>query len=685
MRRESKYVVSVLLVLLTALAPVAFLYGRGGGRGGGGGGRGGGGGARMGGGGGGARMAGGGARPGGGMSRPSGSMGRSPSFSGGARPGGGVSRPSVGVRPGGSQIARPSTGLSPGSRPGNVNFGGGGRAGGGVAGLTPGTRPSIGSGPGIAQLPSGARPGGGARPGIGQGPGISQLPSAPRPGIGGAGGLGGNTPPRLGQGGAGISQLPASPRPGLGGPGGPGAGIPPRLGQGPGISQLPANRPGGGGALAGAVGGGALAGAIGGNTRLPGMGNRPGDRERPSQLPNRTPQERRDNLQDRLSNRDDIRDDWRDHRDDIREDWQDRYQNIYDRHDDWHHGCWADNAGDWWHHMWDDHTAYMAFRTTMWGLNAAAYGFGYWGYSNPYYYESYPVGGGTYVDYSQPMVIEAPVTTEAVAAAPAEAPAPGVSDFDAARQAFYQGDYAGALAATNKALAALPNDPIIHEFRALVMFATGKYKDSAAGLYSVLTAGPGWDWTTLSSLYPNVEAYTKQLRALEAYVKQNTQAGDARFVLAYHYMTTGAKEAAAKQYQELYRQTPQDHLIKQLLLMTAGPEALGASAPSAGPPPAAAPAIPAADLVGNWNAAGQGDSKFAMQLTNEGTFSWTFTQKGKPQTVKGVYALDGNTLAMEPESGGVMLAEVTAPQGGSMGFKLLGAPQNDPGLKFVKS
>jgi uncharacterized protein (TIGR03066 family) len=278
---------------------------------------------------------------------------------------------------------------------------------------------------------------------------------------------------------------------------------------------------------------------------------------------------------------------------------------------------------------------------------------------------------------------------EAAAAQPAETPAgtpaPGIADFDAARQAFYQGDYAGALASTNKALAALPNDPIIHEFRALVMFAQGKYKESAAGLYSVLAVGPGWDWTTLCSLYPNVDVYTKQLRALESYVKQNQQATDGRFVLAYHYMTTGNKEAAAKQYQVIYKQTPQDTLVKQLLLLTGGPEALGAAPQDAQPVKPAAPAVAAADLVGKWGAAGQGNSKFAMELTKDGAFSWTFTEAGKPHTVKGVYVLDGSVLVMEPETGGVMQAEVTQPQGGSFGFQMLGAPPGDTGLKFVKS
>jgi tetratricopeptide (TPR) repeat protein len=665
MKRNLKCAVSIYLITLMTIGPAPLAFGRGGGgRGGGGGGRGGGG-----------FSGGGGARPGGGMSRPSPSVGRSPSFSGGARPSGGVSRPAGGGAPGiGAGGARPGGG-APGIAGGGARPGGG--PGGGVAnrpsppGLTPGSRP------GTVDF---GRPGG-----IGQGPGISQLPSGPGAGIGS-----GNRPGS----GAGISQLPAT-RPG--GPGGAGPGIgggagpggrPGGIGQGPGASQLPANRPGSG--LGAVAGGGALAGAVlpglGGN-RPGGIGDRPGGiGERPGQLPNRTPQERRNDLQDRLSSRTDNRQDRLDNRQDRHDDWQDRYQNFQDRHEDWHHGNW-DSYGDWWGHMWNDHTAFMAFRTTMWGLNAAAYGFGYWGYSNPYYSEAYPVGGGSYVDYSQPIMMEAPATTQ-VAAAPSDAsaaaPAPGMADFDAARQAFYQGDYAGALASTNKSLGAMPNDPIIHEFRALVMFAQGKYRDAAAGLYSVLAVGPGWDWTTMATLYPNVDVYTTQLRALETYVKQQPQASDARFVLAYQYMTMGAKDAAAKQYAQLYKQSPQDKLIQQLALLTGGAEAIGAPSPDSQPPKPAAPQVAAGDLVGKWNAAGQGNAKFAMELTKDGNFSWTFIQAGKPQTVKGVYALDGNVLAMEPETGGTMLAEVTQPQGGSFGFSMMGAPPGEAGLKFVK-
>ncbi len=44
----------------------------------------------------------------------------------------------------------------------------------------------------------------------------------------------------------------------------------------------------------------------------------------------------------------------------------------------------------------------------------------------------------------------------------------------------------------------MPNDAALHEFRALVLFALQRYDDAAAALYAVLTAGPGWDWATLS-------------------------------------------------------------------------------------------------------------------------------------------------------------------------------------------
>ena len=44
----------------------------------------------------------------------------------------------------------------------------------------------------------------------------------------------------------------------------------------------------------------------------------------------------------------------------------------------------------------------------------------------------------------------------------------------------------------------------------------------------------------------HVEIYTRQLRALEQYTKAHAQSADARFVLAYQYMTASHEDAALR-------------------------------------------------------------------------------------------------------------------------------------------
>src|SRR5262249_1105710 len=75
--------------------------------------------------------------------------------------------------------------------------------------------------------------------------------------------------------------------------------------------------------------------------------------------------------------------------------------------------------------------------------------------------------------------------------------------FDAARAAFKGGNYAKAQELTEKAIALLPSDATLHEFRALTLFAQQKFQDAAAAPYAVLAAGPGWNWETMSGLYAN--------------------------------------------------------------------------------------------------------------------------------------------------------------------------------------
>ena len=117
------------------------------------------------------------------------------------------------------------------------------------------------------------------------------------------------------------------------------------------------------------------------------------------------------------------------------------------------------------------------------------------------------------------------------------------------------------LSSSAKSLAALRSSFI----RALTLFAQKKYKEAAAAVYAVLAVGPGWDWDTLKSLYPDVDTYTKQLRALEDYQKQNPKSADASFLLAYQYLTLGKKDAAIKQLQRTVELQPKDQVSAQLI------------------------------------------------------------------------------------------------------------------------
>jgi tetratricopeptide (TPR) repeat protein len=417
--------------------------------------------------------------------------------------------------------------------------------------------------------------------------------------------------------------------------------------------------------------------------RLPGQGERPGF------------ENRRDQLQDRLDNRGDRQDNRQEGLDNRREDWQDWADDRYHHHGDWHHGyC---------NGLWDHPLA--AWGLTAWGVNRLAYSFGYWGYYNPYYVE--PVASAPVYDYSEPLVIvEQPVETlpaetfpgetlpaETSTALPPDVTEPGLAAFDEARAAFRAGNYTQALEHTDRALREMPQDALIHEFRSLVLFALGRYPESAATIYAVLAVGPGWDWTTLIGLYPTAEVYTQQLRALEAHCKRHPDAADARLLLGYHYLTCGHKDTAQQQFQKVVELQPMDTVARQLL------QSLGATAPQ-DTAPQEAQVIPertippeqllAVDqLAGAWHASDARGSTFKMSLNKDGQFTWSYTQSGKTDEVRGVYALDDNILAMEPESGGggggggTLLAELTKKGEGAIHFAMIGAPEGDPGLEFT--
>ena len=372
------------------------------------------------------------------------------------------------------------------------------------------------------------------------------------------------------------------------------------------------------------------------------------------------------------------------------------------------HGYWNGGWGGYWHGGWGGYWGLPWYASPItWGLGAWAvgsvmYNSGYAMYSNPYYVN----GGNTsaYYDYSQPITVinQQPdanslagdqSTSSVVESSPAPEVQEGTSHMDLARAAFKNGDYPGASREIDLAIQQLPNDAVLHEFRALILFAMQDYKQAAATLYAVLSAGPGWDWTTMSGMYAGVSTYTDQLRQLEEFVKANQSAADAHFVLAYHYLTCGYTEEARKQYEDVVKLQPENQLAAQLVTLVGG----GSAAEAANQPTPQSPgvdsteanqatpptAIDATKIVGMWKASRKDGASFKLDLTSDSKFTWGFEQGGRKQEFGGKYSVDGAVLVLERTDGAQMPGIVTLASNG-FNFKLYGGPPDDSGLDFSK-
>ena len=365
-------------------------------------------------------------------------------------------------------------------------------------------------------------------------------------------------------------------------------------------------------------------------------------------------------------------------------------------HQNWVHGSWNNRYPNYnWGYFGGGFVAGMA----TWALASSLTSWGYSSYSNPYYMPStiivqQPVAVGqpmlapSAYDYSQPIntVATAPEPTSAEAA---------VAIFDQAREAFRSGDYASALQQTQTALVKMPNDPTLHEFRALILFAQKQYDGAAAGLFAVLTAGPGWDWTTMVGLYPGVEVYTAQLRALETFTLSNPTSASSKFVLAYHYLTQGFPDNAASQLREVIKLQPGDTLSVKLL---AGLEAKGSASastlannvPAEVPPADPVPAVPAATTVppgsftGTWTAKPVATTTITLNVGEDGKFSWEVGEQSGKRTLKGSSTFGNDMLTLTPDSGEALNGKITWRDANRFFFQAGGGGPNDPGLAFSK-
>ncbi|MFO0953792.1 MAG: hypothetical protein U0835_22075 [Isosphaeraceae bacterium] len=368
-------------------------------------------------------------------------------------------------------------------------------------------------------------------------------------------------------------------------------------------------------------------------------------------------------------------------------------------HSGWVHGYWNghnDAAWGWRGGYWGawglGAGIGLGWGLANWGFGSSLYGLGYATYANPYYYADPGVAavasGPAPYDYSQPIDTTSPPSDEATAN-------PAMALFDQARGSFQQGDYAGALQQTNQALAKLPNDTTLHEFRALCLFALGRYDESASTLYAVLSVGPGWDWTTMIGLYPSVDVYTTQLRALEDYCNAHADSATARFVLAYQYLTQGHNDAAVAILKQVVALKPSDTLSAGLLKQLSPPpdQAAGSTAAAPAPAPEAAPAAaPAAEpappagatIAGAWKASPAPDTSIVLTIQADGKFTWQVTQKGKARQFGGSSTFGDGILTLAQDAGPALVGHVAWTDASHMNFKIAGDGPGDPGLNFSK-
>jgi tetratricopeptide (TPR) repeat protein len=356
-----------------------------------------------------------------------------------------------------------------------------------------------------------------------------------------------------------------------------------------------------------------------------------------------------------------------------------------------------------------------------WGLDSVASTWLSSNYANPYYATAsttQPASTTVVYDYSQPINVTAAPTNPSAAES-----SEGV--FSAARDSFKAGDFQRALELADQVLKDTPNAPVVHEFRALCLFALKRYDEAASVAYAVLSAGPCWNWSTLVGLYPDVETYTNQLRSLEAAVKSNVNSAPARFLLAYHYLVEGNNDAAGAEFAGVVKLEPKDQLSSSFAkaltkakesattpatttspALAAAPATAAAPAPStpgsaattatsaaaapapattAAEQPAEAPPPPPAELTGTWKAAPSADTSITLAIQPDGEFKWDVASKGKrSDSITGHAVYVNDVLSLTQEQGPPLAGKIDSKDASKFVFHLMGGGNNAPALTFTR-
>jgi hypothetical protein len=352
----------------------------------------------------------------------------------------------------------------------------------------------------------------------------------------------------------------------------------------------------------------------------------------------------------------------------------------------WHHGHWGYGYNShyyhshWYYHDDNDFAEGFMWGIAAWSLGNKIFDMGYQSYKNPY--PAPPVQKTTIV-YTQPLSVSAAKSPPGDDATATTAETRSAEALDRSRAAFKKGDYVTAMSTVDEAISYMPGDVTLHEYRALVLFALGKYAESAGVLNPVLASGPGWGWETMIAFYDSSSTYTTQLRKLEAYAKGEPDGAEGHFLLGYHYMVSDHMEQANAEFAATAKLQPADSVARQLRDLTAS------SLPDGGEPdtaPAVRPEpVPAERLTGTWVSDRGADGKVTFVMTADGNYTWSYMNGEQKSELKGTYGLNEKGLLVLSGEDSQMVSEVTLSGDSTMKFVLVGAPEGDPGLEFKKS
>ncbi|MEM9016134.1 MAG: tetratricopeptide repeat protein [Verrucomicrobiota bacterium] len=370
------------------------------------------------------------------------------------------------------------------------------------------------------------------------------------------------------------------------------------------------------------------------------------------------------------------------------------------RHD-WHHGSWNYGWNDRYqqrHYRPEPYPHYppgyspprsssslskiLPWGIAAWSLGKLLFDSGYSSYRNPY--EAPPVETRTQVyRYTDPVTVigsESAPESEAIAQDTEER---SEAAFAIARDLFKRRDYPGSLEAADEAISYEPGDPSLHEFRALALFALGRFGDAAGVLNPVLASGPGWDWTTMIGFYSSSDSYTDQLRRLETYTEENPYSPDPHFLLGYHYLVAGYLPESLWMFEQVVDLEPNDVVAQQLrdLVDSSIPsdgETEVFESESSGTISYLAPE----EIEGTWIAYSANDQPITLSLRPDGTFSWNYAGSDSGEVLSGEWAIDEDGRLVLDGSDAQLVGDITLQDNGFLNFILTGAPEGDPGLRF---